>query len=253
MKAETLRDLISRKHPPTIRWLSNPGLLKHSTQSIEKCVPCTQRGAPRTGWAGEMQPPLTREVRAAVFTQAYAELCRQPAACLLAAEMENYLSVPTTEQGWESSCLSSQEHFHLLPAAPPPTAPKGNRNSGTAVLAHASQTHMHTGYLCSLGQKIALPAPRASLPHSAGGAGGSSGPDLATLQLQQLLGRGMRSPRQRLNGDPRLPGKGLSPKTEAGRVLFCHAHLLPKHSEAESRSPWSAASLHRAEACSAGG
>lgn len=124
MKAETLRDLISRKHPPTIRWLSNPGLLKHSTQSIEKCVPCTQRGAPRTGWAGEMQPPLTREVRAAVFTQAYAELCRQPAACLLAAEMENYLSVPTTEQGWESSCLSSQEHFHLLPAAPPQRHPR---------------------------------------------------------------------------------------------------------------------------------
>ena len=52
----------------------------------------------------------------------------------------------------------------LLPSQ---TAPKGNRNSGTAVLAHGSQTHVHTGYLCSPGQKIALPAPRMPLRRGA--------------------------------------------------------------------------------------
>lgn len=84
MKAETLRDLISGKHPPTdALWLSNPGLLKHSTQSIEKRAPRTRRGAPPTGWAGEMQLPPTREGCAVDSTQTYAERCRQPAACLL--------------------------------------------------------------------------------------------------------------------------------------------------------------------------
>lgn len=45
MKAETLRDLISGKHPPIdALWLSNPSLLKRSTQSTRDAYPAHKGG-----------------------------------------------------------------------------------------------------------------------------------------------------------------------------------------------------------------
>lgn len=236
MKAETLRDLISRKHPPTIRWLSNPGLLKHSTQSIEKCVPCAQRGAPRTGWAGETQPPLTREVRAAVFTQAYAELCRQPAACLLAAEMENYLSVPTAEQGWESSCLSSQEHFHLLPAALPNSTQGKQKFRHSCPGACVTDPHAHRLFVFT-GSENSSPSPSRVSPAQRWGSGWEFGTRPRHAAAPAAPRTGDAVPAAEAEWGPPGPGERAEPKVRGWMCVILPRTFVAKALGGRVREP----------------
>lgn len=134
MEAETLRDLISRKHPRArVLWLSSPGLLKHSKQSIEKRV-CTQRGAPWTGWAGELQSPAMREVQAAVLPE-------QRLSCV------SSLLPVSSLQRWKTTCPYPPQSragiflpvitkaFLSLSSCPSKQHPKETK-WGTAVLAH---------------------------------------------------------------------------------------------------------------------
>lgn len=242
MKAEALRELISRKHPPTDAiQLSNPGLLKHSAHSREKRARAARRGEHR-GWAGPGRCNYLRQERAGLwFLPEHTPSCASSRAAELPVR-------PCRRAGAGDLPVLQHKSISTSFLLSSRTAPKGNRNSGATVSARGSRTRV--GYLCSLGQKMALCAVLRVVLGS--GRGSGSSPRRAARSRDGACA----PPRPRPDGDPSSRGKGRARRQRqrgGWAVSRCHARLWLVGSEAAPGRTLLPASWRGAEARSAGG